>query len=325
MSSLRHVVHQGPVLAGLGGLLLSAAAQRLPRPLADALGQTTAEAPPSLPGPALTAVVPPRDPGLVADYLRWAGGDPGAWRGRVPHHLFPQWGFGLLPRTLTGLPYPLARALNGGCRVTVHADIPLDAALRLTAQLVAIDDDGRRALLTQRLTTALPDGTPALTAEVQVFVPLDDAPKPGAPKPGTSKPGGPKVRALVPVEAREVASHRFAADDGFAFACLTGDFNPVHWVAPYGRAAGFGGTILHGFGTLARALEGLTRTLWAGDTRRLTGYEVRFTRPVRLPGKARTFVAPAADEAERAGPRGFYVGSAPGGPAHMVGSFTARG
>lgn len=303
-SPLRHVVRQGPVLASLGGVVADALRHRLPAPLNGASTAATA------PGAPLSALVPPRDSAMVNDYIRWAGGDPAAWRGRVPHHLFPQWGFGLLPRTLAGAPYPLTRALNGGCKVSVLAPIPSDQPLRLTAQWVATDDDGHRAILTQRLTTALPDGTVAQVADVFVFVPLAPAEK---------RAGGPrKARPTVPSDAREVASHRFASDDGFRFACLTGDFNPVHWVAPYARAAGFGGTILHGFGTLARALEGLTRNLWAGDTHHLTGYEVRFTRPVRLPGRARSFVQMEAKGG------GLWVGAAAGAPANLTGRFNTR-
>ncbi|MCB9525539.1 MAG: hypothetical protein H6702_19480 [Myxococcales bacterium] len=290
---IRHVVHQGPVLAGMGGLVVSAMTQRFRGKPART----------EVPGRVYSATVPPRPADLVADYVRWAGGDPRAWQGRVPPHLFPQWGFGLLNKTLAGIAYPVAKALNGGCRMVIHADIPAGQPLQLEAQLVEVDDDGRRAILTQRLETRLTDGTPLLTADLRVFIPLGG---------GGDAPRGPrKPKPAVPVDAREVAWLRFRPDDGFRFACLTGDFNPVHWIGPYAKAAGFGRTIQHGFGTLARALEALTTQAWAGDTRRLKAVDVRFTKPVKLPAKVGVYT------------RGqdLFVGTAAGGAAHLIGTF----
>jgi acyl dehydratase len=285
------------VIAGFGRILASAARQRWQ----GAPEQT------QVPGPAFSATLPPRDPKLVADYLRWCGGDASAWRGRVPHHMFAQWGFGVLPKTLEGISYPVAKALNAGCRMEIEADIPLDSPLHVTAQLVNIDDDGRRVILTQRLTTALPDGTRALTADVSVFIPL--ASKPSSDRPKTRRP-----KPTVPADARELSFRRYSGDDGFRFACLTGDFNPVHWVTPYAQMAGFGRRIMHGFGTLGRSLETLNRTLWAGDTRHLKTVDVRFTKPLKLPGKAGVYVRGSE----------LYAGSAAGGEAYLSGTFTTQ-
>ena len=70
-----------------------------------------------LPGPELSEQVPPPAASLVRDYLLHVGGDPGAYRDVLPPHLFPQWGFPLAARTLRGLPYPLLRGVNAGCRI----------------------------------------------------------------------------------------------------------------------------------------------------------------------------------------------------------------
>lgn len=288
---VRHALHQGPVVAALGRTALAAARQR------PGTGENTA------PGPVFTDTVGPRDPAMVADYIRWAGGDVGAWKGRVPPHFFPQWGFPLIGQTLTGLSYPIARAMNGGCRMTVHGDIPLGAPLTLSAQLERIDDDGRRAILTQRLETRV-EGALVLTSWLHAFVPL--AGKKDAPT-GPRKPA-----RTVPLTAREVGRRRLSANAGFEFACLTGDFNPIHWVRPYARAFGFKSTILHGFGTLAIALEAVTRARFAGDTRGITGVDVRFTKPMRLPGQVGVYTESTA----------LYVGSSPGAPTVLEGTFT---
>lgn len=296
-----HVRHQGPVIAGLGRVAWAAAAQRL------GIG-----APPitDLPGPEISRVVPPRDPQMVRDYIRWAGGDPAAWKGRVPHHLFPQWAFPLQGRTLEGIRYPIAKVLNGGCKLDIKAPIPIDAPLHLSARLTDIDDDGRRAILTQSIRTALPDGTVALDAEMYAFIPLGGGDK--GDKGKSDKKKKPRSRPLVHPDARAVGHRRLPDDAGLAFACLTGDFNPIHWLRPYAAAAGFGRTILHGFGTMALAIEALRRARWAGDIHWPAALEVRFTRPLELPTRVGIFAH--GDD--------FFVGPAPGAPAFLTGTFT---
>ena len=290
----RHIRQHLPVIAGLGRVALAAATQKPSR-----------GAPMEVPGPILTERLPARDADLVRDYLRWAGGDPSAYRGRVPAHLFPQWGFPLQGRTLEGITYPIAKVLNGGCRLEIHGDIPIGAPLEVAAQLARVDDDGRRAVLHQTITTSV-DGRPRCTAHIQAFVPLAGKDKGERPARKRRSP------ALVPIGAREVGWWRLGPKSGLEFACLTGDFNPVHWVAAYGRMAGFRGTILHGFGTLARTVESLNRVLWAGDTRRLSSIDVRFTRPLRLPARVGCYVEDNS----------VFVGDAPGAPAYLTGTFS---
>lgn len=294
--------------------------------------KSEARAAPAIPGPELTAVVPPRPPALVRDYLRAVGGSPASYPNRLPPHLFPQWGFPFLARTLEGVPYPLGRVLNAGCRLEIHAPLPADEPLYLAARLDGIDDDGRRALIHSRLITGTPSALGALVAHLCAFVPLrrrDD---------GRHDDKARKERPQVPAGARELAWWRFGTDAGFTFACLTGDFNPLHWVPPAARAAGFRNVILHGFATLARALEGLIGGLWAGDASPLAEVDVRFTRPLVLPAEVGLYFLPASTtshpaspgEARRGGegspqPAAFFVGDAPGGGAYLTGNFLTRG
>ena len=86
---------------------------------------------------------------LVSDYVRHVGGDPSWYRGRVPPSLFPQWGFPLQAQTLLGVPYPLARVMNAGCRIEQKAPLPAGQPLHVRARLESVDDDGRRAILTR--------------------------------------------------------------------------------------------------------------------------------------------------------------------------------
>lgn len=296
----RHIPKQTAVLAGFGRLAGAAIRQRL--------GGGASEM--QIPGPRLTRVVGARDPQLVRDYVRWCGGDPSAYRGRLPAHLFPQWGFPLLGDAISGVTYPLARVLNGGCRIEIHHDIPADEPLHLSGQLTTVDDNGRRAVLHQELVTATADGVARVTAQVYGIIPLGRGTSDGG-----EKPKAKKEKPTVPGDAREIGWWRLGPDAGLTFACLTGDFNPVHWVVPYAKASGFRSTILHGFATLARSIEAMNRVLWAGDTRRLATIDVRFTRPLRLPARVGCYVR--GDQ--------IFVGDGPGAPAYLTGSFTTRG
>jgi hypothetical protein len=294
--SRKHIVSQAPVIAALGRSALLALAQRIEGPPTG---------PAVAPGPELRATLPPRPPALVRDAVKWAGGDPRSYGDHLPTWLFPQWSFPLLTRTLEGLPYPLMRALNGGCTVHNRAPIPASAPLVVSAQLVRVDDDGRRAILHQRLVTGTAQVPEAQVVEFQVIVPL-----------AKSRDGKrPADRPRVPADSRELARWRLSAKAGLEFAILTGDFNPIHWVRPAARAAGFRSTILHGFASLARAVEGLQKSVFAGDTARIADISVRFVRPLVLPARVGLYTD---------GRGGLSVGDAPGGPAYMTGTFTTR-
>ncbi len=291
--SRRHLLRQGPVLRSLARTAGAAL-----RP-----GRATSA---NTPGAVHEATVPPRRNRLVDDYIRHVGGDRGWYRHSIPGHLFPQWGLPLLARTLTTIPYALTSVLNAGCRIEQGQPLPRDEALQLQAQLLDIDDDSRRAVLTQTLTTGTRSAPDALHAQVFAYVPLPrDPTAPAAPAPKRPK-------ARVPDDARELAWFSLRPSDGLDFALLTGDFNPVHWVRPYARAAGFQSTILHGFATLARAIESLNRTVFSGDPSRLRAVEVRFTRPLVLPARVGVYVT---DD------HGLFVGTAPGGPAFLTGTY----
>ncbi len=295
--SNRHILAQGATIGALGRVALSAVEQQLRgRPPAGVA---------RVPGPLLQTVVPPRSPALVQDYIRHVGGDPAAYRGVLPAHMFPQWGFGLGGQALQGLPYPLARVLNGGCNLEIRAQLPADEPLTVRAHLESIDDDGRRAVLQQRVVTSTPSAPDALIADMFAIVPL------GAGK-GNGKAGGVKKEtARVPDDARELAYFQLGAHAGLDFAKLTGDFNPVHWLPTYARAFGFSNVILHGFGTMARAIEGVNRGLFAGDVTRIRRFKCRFTKPLVLPARAGLYVRG----------RDVYVGVAKGGPAYLVASY----
>ena len=291
---LRHVWQQGPVIAALARAGMAA----IKKPETSGSLQT--------PTPEIEQVVPARPSGLIDDYVRHVGGTPSAYRDIVPAHFYPQWGFPALARTLEGVPYDMRRVLNGGCRIEIHQPLPRGEDLILRACLESIDDNGSRAILKQRLITGTRSVPDALTCYNYAIVPLR---KKGEKRSKDKKP--PKV---VPADAREVAQWRLTPASGREFAVLTGDFNPIHWIGPAARAAGFKGCILHGFSTLARAIESLNKNVWSGDSRWLHTVDVQFTRPLVLPAKPRVYLTGNQ----------FAVGEAPGAPAYLLGTFESE-
>lgn len=291
--SPRFLFHQGAVLRAMwGGLLRSWLSRKVEGDPAEG------------PGPELTAEIPPRSQALVDATIRWAGGDPEAWAGTLPPYLHPQWGFPLVVRTLEGLSYPMGRALNAGCAMTMHGPIPADQPLVLRARLERIDDAPHRVILHQRLVTGTADLPEALTVDFQVIVPRPRSKQDG--------PRPPRQRPTVPGDAREIARWANSKRAGLEYALLTGDFNPIHWLWPAARMAGFGGTILHGFGSASRIYEALVKGAFGGDVTGPKTLALRFTRPLVLPGSMGLYLT---DEGALAG------GDQPGEAAYLVGTY----
>jgi acyl dehydratase len=290
---LRHVLAQGPVVGALVRALGASAVRRV----------TGRRGRSARPGPTIRATVGPRDPRLVRDHVRQLGGDPSWYGDDLPAHLYPQWGFPLLARTLSGVPWDLTRILNAGVRLKMEAPLAADEPLDLTARLADVDDDGRRVLLTERLVTTTGGREHGLVTEVTAIVPL-----------ATRDGGKKKERPRVPSEAREMDRWELSPRAGLDFALTTGDFNPIHWSSAYARMFGFEAKILHGFAVMARAMESIHGKLLSGRVRDLATFEARFVRPLVLPASPGVYTH--GDE--------IYVGDAPDAPACMTGRFTPR-
>ncbi len=287
---MRHVVHQGPVI------------KALIRAGRAAMSERPTLAPPT-PTPEIAQTVPPRPDALIDDYIRHCGGSPSWYRGVVPAHMFPQWGFPLLGQTLEAIPYDLRRVLNGGCRIEIRTPIPRGEPLHLRARLAHIDDNGSRAVLRQELITETDSAPEAVRSTLFAVVPLRR--KGGGGKKANKEP------KRVPLGLREIDRWKLGPRAGLEFAVLTGDFNPIHWIPPAAKAAGFRNCILHGFSTLGRSIESMNRALFAGDPRWLVQVDCQFTRPLILPARPRVFAS---------GGR-FAVGDAPGAPAYLLGTY----
>ena len=285
-----HLFRQGEVIRSLLGTFIGASAAKS--------------------GGVQRATIQPRHPSLIRDYVREVGGDPQSYADVLPPHLFPQWLFPLQSRCLSGSPYPLKRALNGGGSFTLSAPLPAREALVASAELANVDDNGKRAILTIRATTGTTSDPERLRAMLDVFVPL-------ASKNTTSKNSS-KKRSYdsIPRDAPEVRRFHWGTAKARHFVALTGDINPIHWLPLAARGAGFRNVILHGYATAAHAYEAIVRDVFARDASNIASFSFRFTRPVVLPAKLGLFV-------DRHGQR-WWIGKGNGDRPYASGTYAGR-
>ena len=295
--SSKHILQQGPVI----GAFLQSAVGIAKQSLIKSSKPTAA---PTVPGPVFEKTTSPLPAGLIQDYSRHVGADPGWYRSTVPAHLFPQWVFPLSQKTLKGLPYPIEKVMNGGCRLEINGAIPQGEPLVTTAQLTDLDDNGSRAVITQKMNSGTAEHPNLITTYFYPIVPLK-----------RSSDGAKKTPPIVPTDAREISRWQLGKSAGLDFAKLTGDFNPIHWINSYAKAFGFRGVIIHGFSTMAHAIESLNRNVFGGDVSRLAVFDARFTRPLHYPANVGIYID---------GKGGVFVGDGPGAPAYLVGSYESR-
>ena len=88
----------------------------------------------------------------------------------------------------------------------------------------------------------------------------------------------PDIRSL---SVGEVIAERTVPIDRGAlvrYAGASGDFNPIHYRDDVAAQVGLPGVLAHGMLTMGLAVQPVVD--WAGDPARVSGYQVRFTRPV---------------------------------------------
>lgn len=110
-------------------------------------------------------------------------------------------------------------------------------------------------------------------------------------------PRGPSRRQPeAPLLPEPVDAWSVPADTGRRYARVSGDWNPIHLAAILARPFGFPSAIAHGMWTVARCLASLADGP-AGPGARL---DVRFLKPLLLPGEVRLHAEPPDDSGDRA-------------------------
>jgi len=127
----------------------------------------------------------------------------------------------------------------------------------------------------------------------------------------------PRRQAEAPVLPAALEAWVVSADTGRRYARVSGDWNPIHLAGLLARPFGFPSAIAHGMWTVARCLARLADGP-PGPGARL---DVRFLKPLLLPGDVRLHAEAPAESGERA----FWLVSAADGMPHLKGLWNPGG
>lgn len=203
---------------------------------------------------------------LVDHYVAWSGADAQRYVDVLPPHLFSQWGIPLVTKLLLQTGYSLTGIINQGVTIAIHGQLPRHQPLCVEATLESVEEAEGKIRLAAHIRTGTVE-QPALQVATLHMLLIQQS----------YKRRKSDLKPPVQQDWHSVGQWQADADDGFGFALLTGDFNPIHWIRAAGKRSPFRQMVLHGFGMFARSYEQLP------NVAALTEVEVRFLRPVPLP------------------------------------------
>ena len=176
-----------------------------------------------------------------------------------------QWGLPIAAQLLLQTPFNLIRVLNQGLTLHINGALPRNQPLHCFGQIQSLVETKHRTRVSVLLQTGTKEQPDLVEAVLHVvFVHHKDA---------TRKKS---ASAAQHVHWEPKGSWSALEHDGWRFALLTGDFNPIHWLSLAGRLSTLQQKMLHGFGTFARTFEQLGNT----PVRQI---DLRFLHPVPLP------------------------------------------
>lgn len=211
-----------------------------------------------------TVAAPPNK--MVDAYCRWAGAR-GLYPNSLPPHLVSQWGLAPVSQLLLRTPYSLPQAINQGFSLRLYGKLPRNTPLKLRASFEQLERQDGLDRISVMLTTGIEDNPRLLETVFHMAFATE-----GKTPPKRSHEQQPER------QWHTVGQWSATKKDAINFALLTGDFNPIHWFGPAGKASLFGKTVLHGFGMLVRTYEQLS-------TQQLHDLDMRFINPVPLPSE----------------------------------------
>ena len=99
----------------------------------------------------------------------------------------------------------------------------------------------------------------------------------------------------TPWQGREIGdvlvedSVELSRDSLVRYAGASGDFNPIHYRDDVAMSVGLEGVLAHGMLTMGLAAAPITT--WLGERGFVSGYQVRFTKPVYVPAEGTVTVS----------------------------------
>jgi acyl dehydratase len=237
--------------------------------------------------PRITGPVPRFTEREVEDYILRTGGSPDLYRDPdgnllVPHTYFATWGLAELAKALLAahLPLNFTRVIHATSRVRIHRMQKVLEPARFSATVETVVRTGKRVRIEQQLTTMTADAQPLAEHTLAMVLPDRRAGRP---------PG--KQAQTVPIDSTLIAAIRLPSNEGWEYARLSGDFNPVHWAPPFAKLAGLERPIAHGFDMMARTCHATIQHLANSDAQRLRKIDIAFRKPITLPAEVHLFAA----------------------------------
>ncbi len=199
----------------------------------------------------------------------------------TPHGWFGAWAPQELSRALLAaqLPLNLTQVVHAGASIRIRRLPEVGEPMRFVATVETVVRTGKRVRIEQDLVTTTARGETLTEHAVSLLLP-------GGRRPWTDKS---RRQESVPATAQLLATHELQSGEGWRFAKLSGDFNPVHWLTPYARHLGLEGTVAHGFDLCARLGHAAVASLADHQPHRVRFFEVRFRQPVVLPARVSIF------------------------------------
>ncbi len=181
-----------------------------------------------------------------------------------------------------------ALLVHGQQAVTLHQQIPVEGAVSITSELVAMYDKGKAAVVVTE-SRAVMNGEPLYTNTSSAFIRGEGG------WGGDRGPSGPKN---VPPERDpdHVISYQTSIDQAFVYR-LSGDRNPLHTDPAFAAIGGFDRPILHGLCSYGFTGRALLDAVCGDDPARFQHIEARFAAPV-LPGDTLTISMWSGDVGE---------------------------
>jgi acyl dehydratase len=176
-----------------------------------------------------------------------------------------------------------AMLVHGEQAIELHAPIPTEGRISTVAEISAIWDKGKGAVVeTTNVSTDLATGRPLFSARSASFIRGEGG------FGGERGPSGP--RNVVPDRAPDHEVSYPTRQDQALLYRLSGDRNPLHSDPAFAAMGGFPKPILHGLCTYGFTGRGLLHSVCGSDPSRFRSMEGRFSSPV-FPGETLTVKA----------------------------------